>query len=134
MKTKLNVLTIVAFLFTFVGLQVFAQDAGVIVPPTADEVTKFLALLAGIGGLKGAALAVLVIQGLMLFFRTSLADFAGKWKLAVVSGLSFLAAFVGILATGVPWQNALFNGAVLAAFQVFANQIWKQVATDKGNV
>lgn len=133
MKTKLNVIVFAAFMFTFLGLRVFAQEVGIIAP-SPEEITKFLALLAGIGGLKGAALAVVVIQGLMLFFRTNLADFAGKWKLLIVSGLSFVAAFVGILSTGAPWTTALVDGAVLAAFQVFANQIWKQVATSKGNV
>ncbi len=133
MKAKLNVLVLLAFVFTFLGLRVFAQEAE-IVAPSPEEITKFLALLAGIGGLKGAALAVVVIQGLMLFFRTNLADFAGKWKLLIVSGLSFAAAFVGILSTGAPWTTAIVDGAVLAAFQVFANQVWKQVATSKGNV
>jgi hypothetical protein len=118
---------IAGFVLTLIVLKAFAQE---VVPPSTEELTQYLAILAGIGGLKGAALAVAVVQGLMLFFRTPLANFAGKWKLVVVSGLSFIMAFLAIMVTGASWQSALFNGAVLSAFQVFANQAYKQ-ATEK---
>jgi hypothetical protein len=118
---------LISFVVVFLGLKAFGQE---VLPPSTDELTSYLAILAGIGGMKGAALAVAVVQGLMLFFRTSLANFAGKWKLVIVSGLSFIMAFLGVMVTGASWQTALFNGAVLSAFQVFANQAYKQ-ATEK---
>lgn len=126
----LNFFTLASFAITFVALRAFGQD---VQPPSGQEITQFLALLSGVGGLKGAALIALVIQGLMLFFRSGLANFAGKWRLAVVLGLSFVGSFVGVIATGKPWTAAILDGAVIAAFQVFANQMWKQFATDKGN-
>lgn len=126
---KKTLLTIGSAIFTFTALTVFAQDA--VIPPTNEELQAFLVLISGVGGMKGLALGLVVIQGLMLFFRSNLADFAGKWKLAIVAGLSFAFALVTGLAQGLPLMSVLLSGATLTAFQVFANQIWKQVAVKK---
>lgn len=123
-QAKINFLTVMAFLLTFVALRAFAQD--VIVEPSADELTKYLAVLASIGSLKGFALAAAVIQGLMLFFRSSLSAFAGKFKFLIIAGLSFVAAMVGGLAAGKSIGQVLLDGAVLSALQVFAHQAIKQ--------
>lgn len=128
MRNKMNLITLASFAFTFAALRVFGQD---VTAPSADEIQQYLAVLAGIGGLKGAALIVAIVQGLLLFFRSKLADFAGKWKLLIVSLLTFLGAFFGVVLTGKPYAQAFFDGAVLTAFQVFAHQAWTQFAPKK---
>lgn len=126
----LNLVAVFSFAIVFGALKAFGQE---VTPPSSNELMAFLGLLGGLGSLKGAALAMLIIQGLMLLFRSPLANFAGKWKLSIILGLSFFMAFVGVLASGKHWTQAIFDGAVISAFQVFANQMWKQFATDKGN-
>ena len=122
-------MTVMAFVLTLFSLRAFAQD--VVIEPSADELTKYLAVLGSIGSLKGMALAAAIIQGLMLFFRSSMAAFAGKYKLVIVAGLSFVAAFVGGLAAGKPVGAVILDGAVLTALQVFANQAIKQFSEKK---
>lgn len=90
------------------------------------------AVLQFIGGLKGAsALAITagVIQLALLVFKTSLTNFAGKYKLLIVLGLSVAGALVGAMAGGMSVGAALVSGSVIAAAQVFIHQIVKQFFT-----
>lgn len=88
-------------------------------------------LLAGLGGLKGASalgIAVFVIQGVLLFFRTQLAAFAGKWRLLIVTGLSLVIGVLALSMAGVSWTSALVHANTLAAVQVFIHQLVKQLS------
>lgn len=105
----------------------FADDVVAVTPPTGAE---WGALIQALGGLKGAgilAIVAVVIQALMFFFRTSLADFAGKWKIVIVTGLSLIGGVVGLRLTGVDWLAAIVNSGTLAAAQVFAHQLITQL-------
>ena len=97
----------------------------------ADVLTE---LLTFVGGLKGAsvlAISVGVTQLLMKFFNSSLANFAGKYKLLVVSALSLVASVLGSFASGASIMNALMSGAVLASVQVFGHQVYLQFFASK---
>jgi len=126
--TQFILASFAASIFTLAFMTLFAlADELVIMPPTQDEI---MALLASLGGLKGMGvlgIVAVVVQGLMLFFRTPLADFAGKWKLTIVLGLSLVGGVVGLVATGMAWLPALLHSTTLAAAQVFIHQLVKQV-------
>lgn len=119
------------FMALLVPLFVFAQEAAqavaaVPVEPQIDELMKFFASIGGLKGASAMAIAVVVVQGLLLFFRSALARFAGIYQLLIVNGLTLIAGILGLKMSGVDWASAILHSQTLAALQVFANQIWKQ--------
>ncbi len=77
-------------------------------------------------GLGALGIAALVVQLLMLVFRTTLMNWAGKWKLVVVYVLSLAAGYMALMVAGASWSEALLHSQTLAAAQVFVNQLYKQ--------
>lgn len=111
------------FGFLALSLKAFANE---IVPPGVDE---FAALIAALGGLKGAsalAIAAVVVQAIMLLLRSKLGEVAGKYRLLAVYLLSVVAGVVSLRIAGVDLGAALVHTQTLAAFQVFLNQVLKQ--------
>lgn len=104
-------------------------------PVTELPADQALAQLVGLlGGLKGATalgIAVAVTQAVMLFFRTPLANFAGKWKLTIVSLLSCVATYLGLVSSGASWGVALLAAPFMAAIQVLASQFFLQFKKDQ---
>jgi len=96
-------------------------------------ITAMVTAMGGMSGLGALGIVALCVQLLMLFFRTPLASFAGKWKLVIVLSLSLVGGFLAQMFNGLPWYGALLSAGSLTAIQVLANQIWKQFLTDKGN-
>ena len=93
-------------------------------------------LINSLGGLKGATalgIAVFVVQAILLFFRTKLADFSGKWRIVIVAGLSVVVGTLSLLVSGLPITAALVHADTAAAVQVFIHQLWKQF-TEKPDV
>jgi len=101
-------------------------------PETELDAATFLrALIKSVGSFKGASalmLVALVLQLLLLFFRTKFAAFAGKWKLLVVYVLSLAAGVLALKVTvpGMEWLAALVHSNTLAAAQVLGHQMKKQ--------
>lgn len=92
------------------------------------------ALVDSIGGMKGAGvmvLVVIVVQLLMLFLRTPLAAFAGKWKMLIIYSLSMVGGLLALMAADVDWKAALLHSNTLAAVQTWLHQIWKQFVVKK---
>ncbi len=104
----------------------FAQASLPVDLPVDQAVGMLLQSLGGMKGTGALAIAVLVTQGIMLFFRTPLATFAGKWKLLIVAGLSLLTGFLGLIAVGVDWKVALMHANTIGALQVFGHQVFIQ--------
>lgn len=116
-------------------LPVIARADDVTTP--LSDVAFFQTLIQLMGGVKGAsvgAIVVSVVQLAMTFFRTPMGNFAGKWKLILVTGLSVVAAVGGALITGQTLLQALLQGATLAALQVFANETVKHFSEEPSNV
>jgi hypothetical protein len=110
-------------------LAAFAQAASLPVDIPAD--VALAQLVQSLGGLKGAsvlAIAVLVVQSVLLFFRTKLASFAGKWRLLIVAGLNLIVVFLALLAAGIPLLSAFTHANTALAFQVLVHQVIKQVS------
>lgn len=96
------------------------------VVPTETWVLELLQFISSAKGLTVLAVAAGVTQLLMRLLQTPLANVAGKWRLTLVSLFSFGAVLAGALVAGVPIGAAIFSAPVLAAFQVFLNQVYKQ--------
>lgn len=111
-----------SFILTFLFLT-FAAHAQVMDPPTSTEVGAFFSQLTHLSG--GAVGIILVaVQGIMLLVRQFV---QGKWKLAIVSGLTIIAAIVGGLVEHKTLMEIIMSSAVLTALQVFGSQIVTQV-------
>lgn len=102
--------------------------------PTETWLGQVFQFFATFQGKSTLVLVVGVTQLLMIGFQTPLAQFAGKYRLLVVSLLSFIGVVVGAMVTGLSVSGALGAAPALAAFQVFISQLWKQFFTEKGNV
>lgn len=100
--------------------------------PVSDVLQSLIAVIGGIKGASALGVSVLIVQLLMAFFGSSLADFAGKYKLLIVYGLSLGATFLASLVSGSSLMSALISGNVLAAAQVFGHQVYSQFFV-KGN-
>lgn len=100
--------------------------------PTELPVDQALSeLLKSIGGMNGASalgIALVATQAVMLFFRTPLANFAGKWKLLIAAGVSIVIAFLGLLASGIDWKAAILHSFTLGAVNTFLHQLVKQLS------
>ena len=106
-----------------------AQTDPASLPADLDSGEALELLIKSLGGMKGAGalgIAYVITQGLMLFFRTKLADFTGKWKLLIVAGLSVVVGVMALKMSGLGWLASLVHGSTLAAASVFGNQLFKQ--------
>lgn len=101
--------------------------AEAIVPPTTEEI---LALVAAIGGLKGAgalAIAAFAAQAVLILARSGLGAIAGKWQLAIIYGVTVVSGVIGQRLAGVELLAAFLNASVMSAIQVFVYELIKQI-------
>lgn len=104
----------------------FAQASLPVDLPTDQALAEFLKSLGGLKGAGALAITTVVVQMVMLFFRTPLANFAGKYRLLIVAGLSLVVGFIILVATGVDWKLALLHANTVGALQVFGHQLVNQ--------
>lgn len=105
----------------------FCQDPGTIVPPSIDEWDH---LVASLGGLKGAgtmAILTAIVQGLMLLGRSQFGQYAGKWRLLALTGLTVVGGVIALKMQGMPWGVVITHTIMLSSFQVFVHQAWTQI-------
>lgn len=121
MLKRLSLPLMVLFLFPLIVL------AGIDdVVPTEQWVLQLVGFISSAKGLSVLALAAGATQLLMLLFQTPIGNLAGKWRLSLVALFSLAFVLIGALVSGMPIGVALFSAPVLAALQVFLNQIYKQ--------
>ena len=89
--------------------------------PLGDFLKAVTASLGSWKGLGMLGIAALVVQLLMLLFRTTLMNWAAKWRLLLVYVLSIGAGYMALMVAGASWSEALLNSNTLAAVQVFVN-------------
>jgi hypothetical protein len=98
-----------------------------------DFLKPLLKALGGEGGLKGAALALAIMQVLLFFLFSPLGEAAlpflkvGMWKLTVGYVLNAAAVCLGLMVnSGVTFGVALVHGSTIAAIMLLGNQVIKQ--------
>ena len=117
----------VALFFLLFPVAAIAQAASLPVDlSTQDALGQLLSSLGGVKGASALGIIAVVLQAIMLFFRTPLANFAGKWRFLIVAGTSLIAGTVALIATGTPVLAALAHANTLAATQVFFHQLVTQ--------
>lgn len=123
--------TLSIFAICFLAYRAFAGDADPISTP--DAFAQLWALMSTIAGKHGAGLALVLTQAVMIVFRSPIANFAGKYKLLVVYGLSCVVPVLTALIAVPPGGSylmaivqAVMSGTELAAIQVFIHQLVTQ--------
>jgi len=94
--------------------------------PSYEDWLAFLMSLKGTVGLGTLGIAGVLVQGLLLLFRSQFVKMDGKQKLMLVQFLSVVAGMVGLKSQGIDWAAAFMHANTLGAVQVFAHQIYKQ--------
>jgi hypothetical protein len=103
-----------------------SMPASMPVIPYDQALQQLLALLGGLKGATAMAVVVVVVQGLMLALKTPLGDYAGKYKLLAITGLTLVGGVGALLLSHVTIVGALTNATTIAAIQVFIHQIVSQ--------
>lgn len=126
-KTQMRSLfkfTVALFLFLLLPVVALAQAAASLpVELTTDQ--AFAELAKVIGGMHGASalgIAVAVTQIIMLIFRSPIGNLTGKWKLLIVTVISLVSTYLGLIASGAPWGVSLIAGPIVAGVQVLVHQ------------
>lgn len=115
---------------SFVFCAAVSLASGVTDPVTNEQwVLELMTLIGGVSGMSQMAVIAAVVQLLMRLFKTPLGEYAGRWRLVIVSGLTFLGALIAGIASGSSLIGILLSGAVLTSMQVFVNQLYKQFKT-----
>jgi type IV secretory pathway VirB2 component (pilin) len=107
-------------------LVAFAQASMPADLPTDQALAEFMHSLGGLKGASALAITTVIVQAIMLFFRTPLAGFAGKYRLLIVAGLSLVVGFLGLMIAGVDWKLAFLHANTIGALQVFGHQVVNQ--------
>lgn len=117
---------IAAAIVMFVTLQAFGQDPNSV--PTTDEWGTFFKSLSGVGGAGIAGIILTVVQLAMLVVRQFV---QGKFRLLIVTGLTFIASIVAGFVSGQPIMSALLSAGALSSLQVFIHQFAAQFMGQK---
>lgn len=92
-------------------------------------------LIASLGGFKGASamgIVAIVVQLLMKLSKTKLGEYAGRYKLLVVYGLTVVAGVLSLMTAGhLSFMAALIHANSLAAFQVLGHEVVDQFIRKK---
>lgn len=128
-----------SFIFVFGALitHAWAQaiDPGSVVIPDGDFLMSLWASIGSIKGLSAMGIVVVVVQVIMAASQTSFVEshVPGKIRLVIVYGLSLILGVLSLHVAGVDWVAALLHSNTLAAFQVLAQNVYKQFFTAKGD-
>lgn len=122
--------TVIALGVFFFGIIVYATTTTTLPintnPPTLDEVGAFLQSLPQIKDLGILGIIALAVQGLLLLARSKFIELDGKFKLIIITGLTWALGVITLKVMGSDWGSALVHSQSVAAFQVFFHQLYKQ--------
>lgn len=103
-----------------------------IIPPvTESDIKAFLAAIGGAQNIGTMGIIALSVQALLLFSKSTVGRFAGRWQLALVMLLTFIGGILGLKLNGMDWGSVLIHSSTIGAAQVLFYQIYKQFVVNK---
>jgi hypothetical protein len=126
-------------LLSFVWFEAFAlaQNATPLplpieIPPvTESDIKAFLAALGGAETIGTMGIIAIIVQALILFAKSTIGKFAGKWQLTLVMVLTFIGGILGLKMNGMDWGSVLIHSSTITAAQVLFYQLYKQFVANK---
>lgn len=115
-------------LFSF---SAWAQEAATqVIVPVAEKMTEvanpLLQSLNGQQGVTSMAVIAVLVQALMLLINSRFGSLAGKYRLSIMYALNAICGITALKLQGVDTFTALTHSNTMAAYQVMANQAYKQ--------
>jgi hypothetical protein len=106
------------------------------VPEYEPSESELQLLVKSLGGALGGgilAIAYFIAQVFMLLLKGKLgAKFTGAWQITVVSFMTLVLGVLGLMVVGgLEFGAAIVHSTTLAAFSVFANQLFQQIIKKK---
>ena len=123
--TRAAVLAIVSYP-VIVLAQAASLPASMPVVPYDQAFGQLLTMLGGLHGATAMAIVVVVVLCLMLLLKTPLGQYAGKYKLLALTGLTLVGGVLALMLSHVTLAGALTDATTFAALQVFLHQIVSQ--------
>lgn len=93
--------------------------------PVGDFLREALNFLKSLKGTTPLAIVAAFVQLTIVFFRTPFGNFAGIWKLVVVTALSVVYALVSGLLQGHGFIDSILSGGSISAWSVLINEVLK---------
>lgn len=123
-----------ALLVMAIPFAIFAQEVPAPMAD-ADVVQNILAVLTT-KGLQGLAAVAAGVQIIMLALRSEfviakLGDLKGKYRITALLALTVVSGVLTLMTQGMALVPAILHSSTVAAFQVLANQVYKQYVVKK---
>ncbi len=123
-----------ALLVMMIPFALFAQEVPAPISDI-DAVQQILAVLTT-KGLSGLALVAAVVQVLMIALRSNyviakFGDLKGSTRITALLALTMVGGIVTLMMQGMTIIPAILHSTTIAAFQVLANQVYKQYFVKK---
>lgn len=123
-----------ALLVMMIPFALFAQEVPAPISDI-DAVQQILAVLTT-KGLSGLALVAAVVQVLMIALRSNyviakFGDLKGSTRITALLALTMVGGIVTLMMQGMAIIPAILHSTTIAAFQVLANQVYKQYFVKK---
>ncbi len=123
-----------ALLVMTIPFALFAQEVPAPISDI-DAVQQILAVLTT-KGLSGLALVAAVVQVLMIALRSNyviakFGDLKGSTRITALLALTMVGGIVTLMMQGMTIIPAILHSTTIAAFQVLANQVYKQYFVKK---
>lgn len=122
--------------FGFFIVSAFAQTDPMETIPVADFLQALLASLGGFKGASALAAAGLVVQLLLKLLKTDLMGklflkVDGIWKLVIIMTLTYASGVLSLMLQGVDVGAALIHSTTLASLMVLGNQLYQHFTAKK---
>lgn len=123
-----------ALVVMMIPFALFAQEVPAPISDI-DAVQQILAVLTT-KGLSGLALVAAVVQVLMIALRSNyviakFGDLKGSTRITALLALTMVGGIVTLMMQGMTIIPAILHSTTIAAFQVLANQVYKQYFVKK---
>ncbi len=123
-----------AVLLMMIPFAIFAQEVPTNLADT-DAIQQILAVLTT-KGLQGLAAVAAGVQVIMLALRSDyvvakFGDIKGKYRITALLALTLVGGVLSLMIEGMQLVPAILHSTTVAAFQVLANQAYKQYVVKK---
>ena len=130
---KINyAVSLLCFLFVLLPLTSYAsEELTTDIVLRQQDVDLFLSSLNGVQGAGALGVTVLIVQTLILVFKSQFLKLKKQYKILSVTLLTMIVGVLSLKISGLDWASCFLHSTTLSAAQVFAHNFLKSFL--KGN-